>query len=291
MFIQNSILNINKDTNFFKSELFKIWNSEEILGINIFENVKSSVIDDAIYFSHHRSCPVKLHESYNNVISSNSVYPKPEITCIIIAYNNVTFVSNICEQIKKFTKDIVILDNNSCFEPMKNFLGNCAHEVFYMRENHGHKVYELEKIKRIIGPVFVITDPDLSLPNSITKEAIKKFYDLSTLYKVRKIGLALDISGDDIREDIKYEGKSIKEWENKFWQNRVAGQETEMYWADIDTTFCLVNNNFYNWPYIRVAGEYLAKHLPWHKNWDSDLMEGEYESYMYANRSTNWSKK
>lgn len=225
---------------------------------------------------------------------------KLEIPCLIISYNNVTFVKKICERIQEnITDNIVILDNNSSFEPMIDFLNNCKFRTIRFNKNHGHKVYELEEVKKDIGSIFLLTDPDIEISKSVDGKIIEKMIELSELYKIRKIGLALEINSDEIREDIKYQdGKTfwtIKEWERRYWTNRVANQELEMYWADVDTTFCLVNNNYAdkpnNWPYIRLAGEYTSKHIPWYKNWQQILMPGEYEAYLYGNRCTNWCKK
>ena len=38
-----------------------------------------------------------------------------------------------------------------------------------------------------------------------------------------------------------------------------------MYWADIDTTFCLINKNNLGSRDIRVAGNFTARHIPWYK--------------------------
>lgn len=213
------------------------------------------------------------------------------IPCIIISYNNYTYVKKISERLARITNNIFIVDNNSTYAPMVDFLDNCSFNVVRLSHNHGHKVYELESIKKIVGSVFLLTDPDIEISESVDKNTIKKMYEISEKYEIRKVGVALDISGDNIREDIRYQNHSIKEWEIRFWQNRVSDQEIEMYWADIDTTFCLVNNNHAKWPYIRLAGPYTSKHLPWYKDWKNELMPGEYESYMCSNTSTNWCKK
>ena len=197
----------------------------------------------------------------------------------------------MCERISSITKNIVIVDNNSDFRPMVDFLDNCQFKTIRFDQNHGHKVYELDVVKDILGSLFLLTDPDIEVSDFVTSETIEKMFEISEQYRIRKVGLALDISGEDIREDVKYEGKDIKKWESKFWADRVADQELEMYWADVDTTFCLVNNKYENWPYIRIAGPYTSKHLPWYKDWEKSLMPGEYDSYMYCNRSTNWCKK
>jgi hypothetical protein len=214
-----------------------------------------------------------------------------EIACAIIAYNNPTFVKKICERIVKITNNVVIIDNHSTFLPMVDFLDNCHFNVIRLPQNYGHRVYELDIVKNSLGSIFLLTDPDIEISDFVTKDTIKKMYEISERYNIRKVGVALDIFSENIREDIEYQNQKIKDWEQKFWNQRVADQELEMYWADVDTTFCLVNNNQQGWPYIRLAAEYTSKHLPWYKNWEDMLMPGEYEAYMCGNRSTNWCKK
>jgi hypothetical protein len=220
---------------------------------------------------------------------------KLEIPCLIISYNNITFVKKICKRISEnITNNIIIIDNNSSFGPMVDFLDNCKFKTIRLNHNHGHEAYKLQQVSDIVGSIFLLTDPDIEIAKSVNRDVIEKMIELSEFYKIPKVGLALEINSDNIRKDIKYENLTIKEWESKYWNNRVADQELEMYWADIDTTFCLVNKNYWdkadNWPYIRIAGKYTSKHLPWYEDWEKVLMLGEYDSYMNGNRSTNWCK-
>jgi dTDP-4-dehydrorhamnose reductase len=66
----------------------------------------------------------------------------------------------------------------------------------------------------------------------------------------------------------------------------VDDAEYEIYNAEVDTTFCLINKSNYsgNWKnHIRIAGNFTAKHLPWYKkNKIFDL----YDNYLENKKTT-----
>ena len=68
----------------------------------------------------------------------------------------------------------------------------------------------------------------------------------------------------------------------KFWNHKINDSNYELYKADIDTTFCLLNKNYKNEDRIRVAGIFTAKHLPWYID---NKVYNVYENYM-ANLNT-----
>ena len=51
--------------------------------------------------------------------------------------------------------------------------------------------------------------------------------------------------------------------------HKIENEDYELYYADVDTTFCLVNNQFKKNPSnnLRIAGNFTAKHLPWYKDY------------------------
>ena len=67
-----------------------------------------------------------------------------------------------------------------------------------------------------------------------------------------------------------------------------ASPYMECYFAQIDTTFCVVNRRFQNGAHVRVAGDFLCKHIPWHSGFQDQLVPGEYHAYMTKdNKSSN----
>jgi len=111
---------------------------------------------------------------------------------------------------------------------------------------------------------FILTDPDLEFNSNLPIHFIEELVALSNIYKSNKIGFALDISEPNkMYTGIYHNNKDICAWEAQFWSNKIPNSEYELYIANIDTTFCLINkrNTGNN---IRVAGRFTAKHLPWY---------------------------
>jgi hypothetical protein len=230
-----------------------------------------------------------------------SEYLKKNVSIAIISYNNLTFLEKMINQVLKYTNDIVIIDNKSTYQPLLDFFktNENKYTILNMEKNHGHTVYKIDTVKKILGPLYLLTDPDIELPSTLPKNFVRQFYDLTKKYKIHKIGVALDIFSDNIRTDVKALGfhgvwNTIKDWEKQFWKKRIEDKDFELYSGDVDTTFCFVNepNTIYKNLPIRIAGvDYTSKHLPWYKNWESQLRDNEYNEYMKGNISTNWCVK
>jgi len=83
---------------------------------------------------------------------------------------------------------------------------------------------------------------------------------------------------------------SIKEFESRYWVNRLQHDALELYASQIDTTFAVYRKQNYIGNFhsgIRVAGNFSAIHLPWFK--ELDLLTGEDKTeYKKKNVSSNW---
>ena len=76
---------------------------------------------------------------------------------------------------------------------------------------------------------------------------------------------------------IKSEAYTIYDWEKQFWNDRFTHNKYyELYLADIDTTFALLNKNIPYQECIRVAGDFTAKHLPWYPEHNILTVEDKY---------------
>jgi hypothetical protein len=284
--------------------------------------IDSDEIDHVLYYCLHRKIQVRLlnlfehpilqcfdisfsepiskseHSRGVNILTPKETwdYLKQNISALIISFNNFTFLKMMVNQLKKYTKDIIILDNNSSFPPLIEYLKSLESEytIFRFDKNYGYTIYKQERIQNLVGPIYLLTDPDIQLNPNLPSTFIREFYELSKQYQRYKVGPALDIFSDDIRTDVKSHSRTIYDWESQNWKVKIPNEKFELYPVGIDTTFCLVNTNYptgsWNSNSLRVAGNYTAKHLPWHKNWQSLLMENEYETYMKDNNSTNWCK-
>jgi FkbM family methyltransferase len=221
---------------------------------------------------------------------SAGILIKNNLTALVIGYNQFTFIKNMVAQLEKYTSDIIVVDNNSDYQPLLDYYKNdFNYTLLKKKHNFGHAVYTQDSVQKLVGDLYVLTDPDLQFNPKLPDNFLQNLIDISNHFDSRRVGFALFIDSDAIRTDITYAGHSIKSWESQFWKNKLVyspNLNIELYSADIDTTFCLINRRFPHYP-IRVAGEYTCFHIPWHKNFQNYLEEGEYESYLKNNVSTN----
>lgn len=231
------------------------------------------------------------HCSILFVPKKNVIVPlKNNTTICIISYNNYTYTKNMVNQISHYTKDIVVINNNSTYNKIIDYFNKeYQFTLLNMEDNHGSNVYKRPDIKKLLGSVFILTDPDLELNSNLPTNFIEILFELQNKYKCHKIGFALDISSNDIRTDIKFAGHTIKKWEAQFWTKKIANDKYELYKADVATTFCLVNFN-YNGQDIRIAGDFTCKHLPWYNNYRTIIGEDDYKNYLINNKTSNWIK-
>jgi hypothetical protein len=212
------------------------------------------------------------------------------IPIVIICYNNYRYVENTLSQILKINKEyynnIIILNNASTCEDTIEYLkklgadssgsgvaiiNNIGNFGPWIAADNNNHIYD------ILPDKFVLTDPDLKLNENIPSNFIDILATLSDKYKTTKIGLALDITDHDkFYPTTEYMANlSIYDWEKRFWKNKIDDPDYELYEADIDTTFCLINKrNLYASGsasasstagiQIRVAGDFTAKHIPWY---------------------------
>jgi len=88
-----------------------------------------------------------------------------EIPIVVVCWNNYFFVKNFVNQLKKYKNPIILLDNNSNYQPLlyyykdiKEELGERI-EIRLLEENYGHNVYLTRK--EILPDIYILSDPDL----------------------------------------------------------------------------------------------------------------------------------
>jgi len=191
----------------------------------------------------------------------------------------------------KFPKmKIYVIDNKSTFKPLIDYLKSIETivTVLYQDKNYGHKVYERDDIIALGGDKYVVTDPDLGLNSNLPANFLEIMSELSDRCKTNKIGFALDLTTniDMNRRLDSRNGKTIKEHESRFWTDRVDDPNYELYRADIDTTFALINKKYYKKGFlgnsIRIAGDFTAVHKPWLMKYEDEQLPGENENYLSA---------
>ncbi|MCX5923339.1 MAG: FkbM family methyltransferase [Candidatus Dependentiae bacterium] len=219
---------------------------------------------------------------------------KKNMPIVIIGYNQLTYIKHMVSQLEKYTTDIIIIDNNSSYEPLLNYYANdFKYTLLRQKINHGHRIIANRFIQSVIGDIHIMTDPDLKFNINLPNDFINILVALSNHFKAHKVGFALHINSDQIRTDVFCNGCTIKKWESQFWKTRLIyplNYSLELYKAPIDTTFCLVNHKFYLGYNIRVAGNYTCLHLPWLKDFQNHMPSEEYEAYLKNNISSTWIK-
>jgi len=206
------------------------------------------------------------------------------IPIVIICYNNYKYVQNTLDQIRKlnmeYYKNVQIVNNSSTCINTINFLKNVDVKVINT-DNNGPWITSTQNrhIYDTLPDKYIVTDPDLELNENIPCNFVEILSELADKYGVWKIGLALNISDyDDKMYHTSYYGeRTIYDWEKQFWDHKINDSNYELYKADIDTTFCLLNKNHKNDDRIRVAGNFTAKHLPWYID---NKVYNVYENYM-----------
>jgi len=175
---------------------------------------------------------------------------------------------------EEYLASVVIMDNCSTCEKTIEYLKNTACKVIYNKENKGPWVNSSinSHIYNEMPDEFILTDADLQFNPNLPKNFVEILSDLSNKYNCSKIGFALDLSDYDKMYQSSYvclvenyKNLTIYEWEVRFWENRLPDDMYELYKADIDTTFSLINKkNAQNAKSLRIAGDFVAKHIPWY---------------------------
>ena len=221
---------------------------------------------------------------------SNLQLFKKNMSIVVIGFNQYTYISKMIKQLELYSNDIIIIDNNSDYKSLLNYYNTeYKYTLLKMDKNYGHKVYEETFIVNMLGNNYIITDPDLEFNKNLPSNCIQEMIRISKEYKAGRVGFALLIDTDDIREELSYAGMPIKQWEGRFWMNKINHPKLDLYNAPIDTTFCLLNtvNNIHGLS-IRIGGNYICKHKPWHHNYYLELLDDEYDYYLKNNKSTNF---
>jgi hypothetical protein len=137
--------------------------------------------------------------------------------------------------------------------------------IHRMRANYGHQVYYSHA--QLLPPRYFLTDPDLQFPSPFSASDLEVMMRLSDKYSAHKVGTALDLS--DSHRFIQGPYRELfMNCEKTYYDSPIENDDgLEMYFAPIDTTFCLVNCEYSNGPHIRIAGRYTAKHLPWYRDY------------------------
>ena len=214
-----------------------------------------------------------------------------EIPFFITSFNRLTYLKELLSWLEKANfQNIIVLDNDSKYPPLLEFLEKTKHRVVRLQQNYGHlalwKCGLFEK--EITSDYFCLSDcdvvPDTQCPTDIVKKAI---YYLEKYKILTKVGPSLRI--DNI-PDSNQQKKDILDVESAYYEHFY--KERTLYRAPIDTTFAVYRPNIsplkrdltrYKlpqceawWLSARMAAPYEALHLPWYEDSRSDNAEQEF---------------
>jgi hypothetical protein len=220
------------------------------------------------------------------VKTSNALVP-----IFVPTFNNPTLLRGMLDQLLgRGFASVTVLDNASTFPPMLTLLDEVADRVHVhrFRTNRGPAaILNDTRLWNSLPRVFCLTDPDLKFHQEMPEDFVDRLYELSEKFCKGKVGLALDISDPSILRDDDFviDGGTYKiwEWEAQFWVHEV---ESDVYKAQVDTTFALYNKAFHDpsrhLDALRVGGTFTCEHLPWRR--DFALPRDELEFYQSLNR-------
>lgn len=202
------------------------------------------------------------------------------IPIVIVCFNNYKYVDNMIKQIlninKDYSKNIRVMNNcSSCVDTKKylQYLESMKYKVYNNVTNNGPWISPFCNVDiwNDMPDKFILTDADLEFSDKMPKNFIEILSYLCDKYDCIRIGSALDISDFDQMYQLDYVTDkdtnityNIYELEKHFWNTKIFDDNYELYDAPIDTTFHLINKNARSNRSIRVAGNFIVKHLPWY---------------------------
>lgn len=216
-----------------------------------------------------------------------------EIPIIIISYNQLNYLKKLIDFLtaNNYT-NIIIIDNNSTFEPLLDYFKTIEklvtiHRLHY---NGGHMVFWSHKklFEMYSKGYYVVTDPDIVPVPECPGDFMQCF--LSILNKndsLNKVGFSLRL--DNIPDENLNKDKILK-WESRFWEHK---DPLGHYIADIDTTFALYRPKMMSFKgidfsrAIRTKAPYMAIHGGWYLD-SLQLNEEQRYYYSMANESSSW---
>ena len=216
-----------------------------------------------------------------------------QIPIIIISFNQYFYLKKLIDfLVKNEYSNIIIIDNNSSFEPLLNYFEEIKSIVTIHRleKNEGHMVFWKNEaiFNKYSKGYYVVTDADIVPTEDCPSDFLLYFKNiLDKSHDISKVGFSLKIN--DI-PDSNVNKQKIINWETKFWSTK---DDNQNFIAQIDTTFAIyrpksshiADDNFYK--AIRVKKPYNAIHGGWYIDNENLTIEQTY-FYKTANSSSSW---
>lgn len=215
------------------------------------------------------------------------------VPVFIVSFNRLRYLKQLVTWLERNGfSNIIIVDNNSTYEPLVKYLASLPHRVVMLQENLGHlAVWKCGQFAKILkNEYFIVTDPDVLPIADCPEDAVMHMYTCLMAYpQITKCGFSLLI--DDLPSEHPMR-ETVLGVEKPYWEHPLP--DGSGYFALIDTTFALYRPGIApeapEWfEGIRLAPPYAARHCPWYDDPDST----EDEAVFYRNniqvRSSFWS--
>lgn len=187
--------------------------------------------------------------------------------------------------------EIWLIDNDSTYGPLVEYLAGTPHHVVRLGHNLGHRSPWLSgTVQRVAHERwFVVSDPDVVPDDQCPPDALDHLRAVLERHPgYHKAGLGLRI--DDLPDHYPLAAE-VRAWEARFWTEEI---EPGVFHADVDTTFALYRPLPVKQRAIRslrTGAPYVARHLPWYVD-PSDLSDEDRHYREYADPTTsNWDRE
>lgn len=168
---------------------------------------------------------------------------------------------------------IILVDNDSLWEPLLQYLDDSPHEVLRLGQNYGSRaVWHADLYPR--DEWFVVTDPDIIPMAACPMDAVAHFHRLLQRYPDHlKAGFGLYVNDmpPELSEVVRHERSIL-----------LDEPEPGVFESLIDTTFALHRpGTDYRYEALRTGHPYLARHMGWYAEVDPSE-----EDRFYLERAT-----
>lgn len=186
--------------------------------------------------------------------------------------------------------EIWLIDNDSSWPPLVDFLARTRHRVVRAGANLGHRSPWLTGTvqRHAFDRPYVVSDPDVIPDEDCPRDAVTRLGEILARHPdLDKVGLGLRI--DDLPEHYPL-ADAVRAWEARFWRDEI---EPGVFRADVDTTFALyrpMRRRPRENAAVRTAAPYRARHRPWYLDPGSLSDEDRYYRDHADPTVSNWDR-
>lgn len=203
----------------------------------------------------------------------------------VISRNRLTLLKQTVDYLAGFdTIELVIVDNDSTYEPLLEYLHGAPCNVVFFGENYGsHVLWDTGILDKYIpcGDEYIVTDPDLDM-SEVPDNWLDELMEGLRRYDFPKAGIGLRI--DDLPDT--NIARQVREWEAPHWAYPL--DSGRFYKASTCTTLCVCRTRGCDFPSVRTGPPYVARHVPWYYTSAADMPEDEIY-HMQAAHPRKWS--